>query len=272
MAASRRARAVAQARQAAEDQAFLRRCKALVRMLRTQAGIPVRAPAHQVAPFRAIPINAWGMFQVVVTATGWQRAVCPVLWQPAKVAGNAGSSVTTVDSGYGSANGTSADMDPLGSPTQYSLRDVPQFPDGLLGFVTGASCWAWPIANDATTVGANSADLYKEVVQNMARWSWIIDGQSVPGYHGAMPTIGAEIAEVSSATNKIVPGAYQMTERLGCPVQIRPGQRSHIEGAAYKLAKFSEFNIQWAFAWRLTGYAIPTKNGADQTIYDTLTD
>lgn len=266
MATSRRARALAQARQAAADAAFIRRCKALVRLFRHQAGIPVRQPTHQTAPFRSVPINVWGSAQVTQSSVGWGRAVCPVLWQPTLV--GQPSSVGVVDAGYGAANGTANTMNVTGTPLAYNLDQRPQFPDGYLGVITNVSCYAFPIMPDAI----NQSAIYLDVLQLLARYSWYLDDAPVPGYQGALPTLHTGISDNTSIAAPVMGSGDTIKEQLGCHVLVRAGQRSHIEAAAYLPSDAASQSSVWAFFFRVIGYAVPTKSGSDQTIFDTLTD
>ncbi len=262
MAAARRGRA--SARLAAADAMFERRLKGLVRSLRHQPGVPVRQPAHSSAPFRAVPLNAWGIFQASRGSTGWGHFQCPVLWEPTLVPTSAGN-VGIIDAGYGPANGTTADVDAPGSPSVYNVtleRALPAFPDGYIGFITHAGCWATLFTQlSPSTAGSGW--------QARVRWSWSIDGAWVPGYRGALPTVNLEYPAALSGYQ--VPAGGQIREQLGCHVMVRPGQRSYVEGSVHYEAKIGEELNQVLFAFRLTGYMIPTKTD-DATILGTMTD
>lgn len=52
---------------------------------------------------------------------------------------------------------------------------------------------------------------------------------------------------------------------------VRAGQRSYVEGSVHYDTKFGEETNQTLFAFRLTGYMIPTKTD-DATILGTMTD
>lgn len=261
MATSRRARAVAQARQAADDAAFLRRAKAFVGLLRNQAGIPVRQPAHQVAPFRAIPLNWFAVVGVENTnATGSDTIATrsiPVNWSSALVTPSSGS-VSNQDTAFLASNGIDAYTGP--TSTTYSDDTAEPFPDGYLGFITSASCNALIDSADADDIPP---------VRN-CRWSWKIDGAYVSGFRNALPQ--QELQAVAAGflvANALYPPGGTINSALGCPVQIRPGQRSMVEGALYAPTGNT---FKRLLVYRISGYAIPTKNGADRTIFDTLTD
>lgn len=257
MAASRRARAVAAARQAAEDAAWLRRAKAFVGLMRNQAGIPVRQPAHAAPPFRAIPLNWFGIAQLVNSDQGLFQIAVPVNWSASLVSPSGGSQALT-DAAFNASNGIDA-----WNATAYAEDAAEPFPDGFLGFITQATC--------AVTVRSTNIDDVPPV--RNARWSWRIDGQYVPGYRWALPQ--QDLNEPTVAVGGfaqgavLAPGGGTLVNMLGCPVQVRPGQRTFVEAGMYAPGATS---VRRLIVWRLSGYAIPTKSGADRTILDTLTD
>jgi hypothetical protein len=262
MAAARRGRA--SARLAAADAMFERRLKSLVRSLRNQPGVPVRQPAHAAAPFRAVPINAWGIFQGNRNATGWSHFQCPVIWEPTRVPKSTGA-VGTIDAGYGPANGTTADVDVTGGYSTYDVdleRALPPFPDGYIGFITHAGCWAYLFTQNSPNIAGGGW-------QSRVRWSWAIDRAWVPGYRGALCTVNAEMP--SAVAGAVVPAAGQIGEQLGCHVMVRSGQRSYVEGSIHYESKLGEEDNQVLFLFRLTGYMIPTRTD-DATILGTMTD
>ena len=265
------------ARQAADDAAFLRRAKALVRLLRNQAGIPVRQPAHAVAPFRAEPINFACTAQLTKALNTDLAYDLPVLFAPAvvfrNVEGPPGTFTATATSTEDTARGPSDGyfvIDSSGTPTPISVTPftdsggfqapgIDPFPDGYLGFITGVEVSAFR--------GDNVID---HIVERDLRFTLLVDGQSVSGFTNAYPRtdLGVDNAAGVGTLNIFYPRVTASPAVLGCPIQVRPGQRVTIRLRAPALTAASIVHCRAT----ITGYKIPTKTGGDRTIYDTLTD
>lgn len=266
------------ARQAADDAAFLRRAKAFVRLLRNQAGIPVRQPAHAVAPFRAEPIMFCCHVQLTKTAAVSDLTYdLPVLFSPQLVY-RLVSGVATVSSQEDATRGPSdsyylldnnANPPPIevlpvtdSAPTPFTTPGIQPFPDGYLGFVTGVEV--------VTFRGDNIVD---HLVVKDLRYTVLVDGQAVSGFSNAYPRVELGQNEPGASgyllPNGWLPRGGSVATQLGAPVQIRPGQRMTIRLRAPQSVSASsivECRVQ------VFGYKIPTKSGGDRTIYDTLTD
>lgn len=290
----RRGRAAAPS---AADVQLARQLRALVRVLRNQPGIPVRQPAHVAPPFRAIPINAWGVFDVTATSTAMETKLHPIVWSPYLVGGwantvttpdpNAGApnlpSVRTPNNAFGPGQGVfnttdAATLEDLYLPandftsnftsTTYATGSQP-FPDGYLGFITGLQCAYF---NNAPT--ASTAFTVLPWI-NKARFSWFIDNQPVPGFVQALPGIDligmdpAVAGTLGTNQGRLPSGGHSGGNQLGCPVQIRPGQRSYMAG--HVIGQSGDKAWKLTFVFRLTGYMIPSKTD-DTTILGTLGD
>ncbi len=268
---------MAMARQAADDAAFLRRAKAFVRLLRNQAGIPVRQPAHAVAPFRAEPIMFGCHVQLTKSATSDLTYDLPVLFSPQLVY-RLVSGTATVSSQEDATRGPSDSyylLDNTGNPPPievlpvtdssvppFTTPGIDPFPDGFLGFLTGIEV--------TTFRGDNVLD---HLVVKDLRYSVLIDGQAVSGFSGAYPRVDLGQNEPGASgyllPNGWLPRGGSVATQLGAPIQVRPGQRVTIRLRAPQSvasASIIECRVQ------VFGYKIPTKSGGDRTIYDTLTD
>lgn len=295
MAASRRR--VAAARQAAADAQFLKRAKSFIKLLRSQAGIPVRQPAHATPPFRATPINAWGTWTVTAATSTVATGLIPVVWEPALIGawaagtspGSSNPAVGTVNAAFGSSNGltnataaggayTTPDVyypegdyiDNTASPPVTYSSGAPAFPDGQLGIITGVHVWCME-----NSIESSSANAQQPLV-NLARYSWIVDGKPVAGFQNQLPgqqfalnTTTLAAAAPGTVVNQRSPdGGVIDGNQLGCGVQILPGQRSWFAGRVFGSTMVSHTRT---FCFRLVGYSIPVKTD-DGTIYATLTD
>lgn len=257
MASRRRVGAVA-ARKAAADAVFMQRAKSFIALLRRQAGISVRQPAHAVAPFRSVPLNWWAITQHDADDAGkdtLDTRRTPINWLPEFVEPISGSASPT-DTLYGASNGVDAYENP--SSTEYGTGSP--FPDGYLGFVTSINCW----------VQIHTANPIDIPPMRSLRWSWSIDGQTVPGYKNALPAQEAlPLAGGFGVASVLYPGMGQTASQLGCPVQVRPGQRSYVESSMF--IPSGAGNYKKLVVFRLGGYMVPTKTD-DGTIFGTITD
>lgn len=263
------------ARQAADDAAFLRRAKAFVRLLRNQAGIPVRQPAHAVAPFRAEPINFFCHVELVKSAAASDLVYdLPVLFAPTQVY-RLVSGIATVTSTEDATLGPSdsyylVDNNPNpppievapvtdSAPTPFTTPGIDPFPDGYLGFLTGI---------EVTTFRGDIVSAH--VVSKDLRYSLLIDGQAVSGFTNTMPRF--ELGQSTAPTDfsgVLYPRGGSVETKLGCPIQVRPGQRVVVR---LRAPQGVAANSNVMARVQLSGYKIPTKTGGDRTIYDTLTD
>lgn len=268
---------MAMARQAADDAAFLRRAKAFVRLLRNQAGIPVRQPAHAVAPFRAEPIMWGAHVQLYKTVALYDLTYdLPVLFSPQLVYRNV-SGTATVSSTEDQTRGPSdayyiidntvppppievAPFTDSATPTPFTTPGIDPFPDGYLGFVTGIEV--------TTFRGDNVSD---HIVVKDLRYTVLIDGQAVSGFTNAYPRIELGQNDVTGLTVPagFLPRGGSVQTQLAAPIQIRPGQRMTIRLRAPQAVAAQSIVECRA---QVFGYKIPTKSGGDRTIYDTLTD
>lgn len=216
---------------------FERELRRLVKLLRQQAGIPVRLPGHNTPPYRALPI----CFSGVMVLTGGD-GLAPVRFR----GGVQWSAFTDPASTYASSNNVRFDSVGAIAPEG--------FPEAELGTMTSAECWVYEYTTD--TAANHPRD---------ARWGLLLNGAYLPGYALQLPS-GSLIKSDPLASIK-VSVAHNLSTAMVVPVKLKPGDQLEMEFAADSVESTSQV---W-FHCVVKGYRYPSR-GADGTVYDTLVD
>lgn len=157
----------------------------LVKLLRAQAGIPVRLPAHHASPFRAEPIAF--SFQNTLAGPGAGVASVTrfgVLWNPVS------------DAVFGTTN---AVMD--------TPANAEGFPDGYRGVVTRIQCWMFQHVTAAPFIASRQV-----------RWSAFKNGSPINGYQRQIPSSTQDQTLVGvTSSNATIDVAVRV------PVQLNAG-------------------------------------------------
>jgi len=212
------------------DEALLRR---LVKLLRQNAGVPVRTPAHRDPPFRSQPFAFGQHANVNGPGAGVaSRTRFGVRW-------------TAADDGinlYGPKNS-------FRTPGTFFAAEP--FPEGQLGVVQSVQCWAYQLSSFV------AVDLVRE-----AKWSVLLNGSYVPGYQWQFPS-GTLFNSVLNTPDTFA----TISTPLETPLRLRPGDRIEGELGADDI----NAGVTISFVWLLRGYSYPA-SGSDGTVYDTLVD
>lgn len=223
----------------------------LVKLLRQQAGIPVRLPAHAVPPFRAVPWNWSAVGQIEGVNDSLVQRVFRVNFAPILTTFGGGS-VSTEDNLFGPANSTVNYSD-----TQVvDVNDAtlfPGFPDGFLGWLTHVDVAAMSVAG-------NNFFLHRYV-----RWSLRVNGADVPGFKWTHASSQYQILNLG----QLDPGTISPLLPMPCGLPLRPGSQVDIVPAVAISGLVGTFRCD--FIMRANGYMIPSRTD-DGTVYSTLVD
>jgi hypothetical protein len=215
--------------------------RGLIRVLRSQPGIPVRQPSHIVNPFRAVPIQ-FGYTLNIAGPGGapgsFVTATLPVIW------------TAQADPGLTGLVGNVL--------TDTAFLTVPSepFPEGFAGVLTRVQVWAAQINTNANVIN----------VTRSTRWSIRLRDTFLTGFQSQLVSVYQQMPAVFAGVIPI--SGVNIDTSMRTHITLRPGDTLAID---VSIANDVPANITVSATAIVEGYMYPAGNVSDQ-IETTLTD